>query len=69
MASRLVPVNAMVLIDSRGVFGGFGGQLGRGRANLARFRGLDATMAPSYLQLIPIHRFPAAHSCARRFFV
>jgi hypothetical protein len=30
---------------------------------------LDSLWTESYLQLIPIHRFPAAHSCARRFFV
>ena len=30
---------------------------------------LDSSLSHSYLQLIPIHRFPAAHLCARRFFV
>ena len=30
---------------------------------------LDSAVSNSYLQHIPIHRFPAAHSCARRFFV
>src|SRR3954467_6871311 len=30
---------------------------------------LDSLRAHSYLQLIPFNRFPAAHSCARRFFV
>jgi len=30
---------------------------------------LDSAPSHSYLPIIPIHRFPAAHSCARRFFV
>ena len=30
---------------------------------------LDSTALYSYLRNIPINRFPAAHSCARRFFV
>jgi hypothetical protein len=29
---------------------------------------LDSAALYSYLQLIPINRFPAAHSCVRRFF-
>jgi len=32
-------------------------------------RVLDSKGSESYLRLIPFHRFPAAHSCARRFFV
>jgi hypothetical protein len=38
-------------------------------AAIAAFRTLDESKCQSYLQLIPFHRFPAAHSCARRFFV
>ena len=30
---------------------------------------LDSAPCHSYLRLIPFHRLPAAHSCARRFFV
>jgi hypothetical protein len=30
---------------------------------------LDSAPVQSYLHHIPFHRFPAAHSCARRFFV
>ncbi len=37
--------------------------------NLQRRGCLTQARTNSYLQLIPINRFPAAHSCARRFFV
>jgi hypothetical protein len=37
-------------------------------AAIALLADLDSGRANSYLQLIPINRFPAAHSCARRFF-
>jgi len=30
---------------------------------------LDSPRPYSYLAFIPFHRFPAAHSCARRLFV
>ena len=37
-------------------------------ANIREHSAVDSRSLASYLQLIPIHRFPAAHSCARRFF-
>jgi hypothetical protein len=43
--------------------------LARSIVNFVNFRGLDSGEAESYLHDIPFHRFPAAHSCARRFFV
>ena len=45
----------------------------RAACNIGNIRGLPPLDSPatwrSYFAPIPIHRFPAAHSCARRFFV
>src|SRR5262249_26110106 len=41
----------------------------RRTAAFAAFRALDSSGGESYLRFIPFYRFPAAHSCARRFFV
>jgi hypothetical protein len=39
------------------------------RLQISRLLSLDSAPGNTYLRLIPIHRFPAAHLCARRIFV